>query len=95
MDWMDPAFVGPVGLFVTLIVALVVRGPIGQAIGERIRHKAVSGGGATPEVEERLDQVAARLDSVQQQLGDLAERQDFTERLLTRARERGLLEAPK
>ncbi len=32
---------------------------------------------------------------VRQQVAELAERQDFTERLLGQARERGLLNAPK
>jgi hypothetical protein len=82
-----------VGGFATILTAIVTLGPVGRAFGDRLRGK----GPAAPlgEVHEQLDEVLTRLEEVQKQLGDLAERQDFTERLLAQVRERGLLEAPK
>jgi DNA repair ATPase RecN len=81
------------GVFATVLTAIVTLGPVGRAFADRLRSK----GAVAPfaEVHEQLDEVLTRLEDVQKQLGDLAERQDFTERLLARARERGLLEAPK
>jgi hypothetical protein len=73
-------------------VGMVTLGPIGRAVAERLRgkHSADSVAG----VQDQLDEVIGRLDQVQRQLGDLAERQDFSERLLAQAKDRGLLAAP-
>jgi hypothetical protein len=86
-------FIAIIGFFGTILTALVTLGPIGRAIGDRVRSKGAAGsiGG----LQDQLDEVITRLDEVQRQLGDMAERQDFTERMLAKARERGLLEAPK
>jgi hypothetical protein len=82
------------GLFSTVIIGIgmIAFGPIGRGFGDRLRgkHGADSGAG----VRDQLDEVIGRLDQVQRQLGDLAERQDFSERLLAQARDRGLLSAP-
>lgn len=80
-----------VGFFGTILTALVSLGPIGRAIGDRLRGKAA---GSLVELHEQLDEVLTRLEELQRQLGDLGERQDFTERLLAQARERGLLAGP-
>jgi len=85
---MEVDVIATVGLFATTIVWLVVRGPIGHALAEAMRRR--SGAGDVDAVRDRLDEVVAQLDGVQRQLGDLAERQDFSERLLAQARERGL-----
>ncbi len=37
-----------------------------------------------------MDELAARVEALQRQVGELAERQDFTERLLAKVREKGL-----
>lgn len=79
------------GSFATILTALVTLGPVGRAVADRLRGKAAA---LMPEVHEQLDEVLSRLEEVQRQLGDLAERQDFTERLLAQARERGLLAGP-
>jgi len=90
----DPSgVIAIIGFFGTLVTAIVTLGPIGRAIGDRLRSKGAAGSIAG--MQEQLDEVIARLDDVQRQLGDMADRQDFTERLLAKARERGLLEAPK
>ncbi len=86
-------FIAIVGFFATILTALVTLGPIGRAMADRVRSKGA--GGSIAALQDQLDEVITRLDDVQRQLGDMAERQDFTERMLARARERGLLEAPK
>lgn len=80
------------GFFASIITAIIGLGPIGRAIGDRVRGRATTG--SVAEVAEQLDEVLARLEDVQRQLGDLGERQEFTERMLAKARERGLLEGP-
>jgi len=58
--------------------------PIGRAIAARIRGPVEL---PTEEVDELREQVA----SLQSQVGELAERQDFAERMLAQAREKGAL----
>ncbi|MEK6610523.1 MAG: hypothetical protein AABZ35_06355 [Gemmatimonadota bacterium] len=65
-----------------VMVWLVARGPIGHAIGEVIKRWL---GGSRQDVGQ-LDDLNHRLDAMQHQLGDLAERQDFAERLLAQVR---------
>lgn len=77
------------GFFTTVIVAFLAFGPIGRAIAATITRKSLANPGA--EVLEHVDELAARVDALQQQLGELAERQDFTERLIAKGRERGAL----
>lgn len=60
--------------------------PVGKAIAERLRgHK-----GELPASED-LDEIHDHLQALQRQVSELAERQDFTERLLAQAREKGAL----
>ncbi len=82
--------IGVSGLFLTVIVGFLAFGPIGRAIAAKISR---SGSAAlpAPEVAAQLDALDERLESLQHQVGELAERQDFAERLLARARERGAL----
>jgi len=70
------------GFFTTVIVAFLAFGPIGRAIAASITRKHLPAPGA-----EVLDAVEA----LQHQVGELAERQDFTERLIAKGRERGAL----
>jgi ubiquinone biosynthesis protein UbiJ len=89
---MDP---GDVMAFVALMTALGVLGvafsPIGRALAERLRGK-----GREPAIDPaELDALQDELANVRRQVAELAERQDFTERLLARAREREQLSAPK
>jgi hypothetical protein len=81
--------IGITGLFVTVIVGFLAFGPIGRAIAAKISRSAVAG--PAPEVAAQLEALDERLESLQHQVGELAERQDFTERLLAKARERGAL----
>jgi len=73
-------------------VGMVTLGPIGRAVAERLRGKGASG--AVAEIEERFDDQAQQINDIQRQVGEIVERQDFSERLLAQAKERGLLAAP-
>ena len=78
------------GFFTTVIVAFLAFGPIGRAVAASITRRSI---GAAPgaEVLDQVDELAVRVEQVQQQLSELAERQDFTERLLAKGREQGAL----
>ena len=69
---------------VVLVSGFVFLGPVGRAIAEVIRRRL--GGGAKRDLEQSLDtgEVAARLDDISHQIGEIADRQDFAERLLVR-----------
>ena len=80
-------------VFGTGMVAILAFSPIGRAIANAIGRKG--GGAPAPELTAAVDDLADRVQALQQQVGELAERQDFAERLLAQAREKGLLQAPK
>jgi len=69
-------------VFVTYAIA---RGPIGAAIGAAIRRMAgeESQPAALPG---QLDAMRAEIDHLHAQVGELAERQDFSERMLAQVR---------
>jgi len=91
---MGPDIVVPIAGMVTgiIITGFVIIGPPGRAVGSLITYWL--GGGrkrqdavAAPD----LDELHERLDAMQQQLAEVVERQEFTERLLSKVRqERGL-----
>ena len=91
MDW--------TGMFAILMVfgsgtvGAVAFSPIGRAIANAIQKK--SGVGMSQDTRDALDDLADRFDALQRQVGELAERQDFAERLLAQVREKGALPAPK
>jgi hypothetical protein len=78
------------GFFTTVIVAFLAFGPIGRAIAASITRKSVAANPAA-EVLDAVEDLSARVDALQREVGELADRQDFTERLLARAREQGAL----
>jgi hypothetical protein len=88
MEELAPVIVS-LGLFVFL--GVVALGPIGRAFAERLRGKGHEPALDSAEVEALRDELAG----LRQLVGELAERQDFTERLLAQTREKGLLAAPK
>lgn len=71
-------------VFGTGMVGMIAFSSIGKAIAARIRGPVEL---PSVEVDELRDQVAV----LSQQVAELAERQDFAERLLAQARERGAL----
>ena len=87
MEQLAPVIVS-IALFTFL--GVVVLGPIGRAFAERLRTKGREPALDSAEVEALRDELAA----MRHQVAELAERQDFTERLLGQARERGLLAPP-
>ena len=75
----------------TVVLVFLSISAIGRALADRLRGKSIEPGVDPAELDALRDEVAG----LRQQFGELAERQDFTERLLGQARERGLLNAPK
>jgi len=76
-------------VFGTGMLGILAFSPIGRAIANAINRK--SGAGAAPELRDAMDELADRVEVLQRQVGELAERQDFAERLLAKAREKGSL----
>jgi len=71
-------------LGLSVIVWIVARGPIGMAIGAAIRRMAgVEQHAAFPG---EVESLRAEMDSLRRQLGEVAERQDFTERIIAQVR---------
>jgi hypothetical protein len=70
---------------VVVLAWIIARGPIGHAIGDVLRRWL---GGSQPpkELAGELEQLRTQIEGLQRQLGDLAERQDFAERMLAQAR---------
>ena len=62
-------------------MTLIMRGPIGQAIAAQLKGDV--GEGADNRVLAQLDEMTAELQAVREDVGQLHERLDFTERLLT------------
>ncbi len=65
--------------------------PIGRAIADRLRGRALNA--PPPEMLEDIDALKDQVGLLSQQVSELAERQDFSERLLAQAREKGALGA--
>ena len=78
------------------ITGFVVLGPVGRAVGKVLMHLfGVDRQQALPEADvaqlrSLIEEQADRLELQQRQLAELAERQDFAERLLAKARDKGL-----
>ena len=80
---------GMVGVFIPIIAMLGVfslllaRSPVGQALADRLRH------GPTPRAGTAEDQaeLAESVEQLRREVAELAERVDFTERLLGKARD--------
>ncbi|HXY70377.1 MAG TPA: hypothetical protein VEL75_18450 [Candidatus Methylomirabilis sp.] len=88
--FVDPAQIVAV-LGAIVVMGFVVLGPIGRAFAERLRGKAARDRALdTGEVEALREDLL----SLRRHVEELAERQDFTERLLAQAREQGRLQAP-
>lgn len=87
----------PGDLLLTIIVMgggfLLLR-PIVAALADRIRHKSLPAGEAGAGATE-YTAVLDELREIRQDLADLAERVDFTERMLAKQREGERLAAPR
>lgn len=80
---MDP---GAIAVFIPIVAVggffawMVSLSPLGKALAERLRHGPVP---PAPPAAEREDLLAA-VDDLRREVAELAERVDFTERLLAR-----------
>jgi hypothetical protein len=77
-----------VGGFFAWMISL---SPLGKAFAERLRHGPIPP--PHPGSTER-DELATTVDELRREVAELAERVDFTERLLTKAREAERLSPP-
>lgn len=77
----DSPFIVPVVLFISIAFVIVLRGPLGKAMADRIAGRAAE---RTPLPDEH---VHAELDDMRRRMNELEERVDFAERALTRGRE--------
>jgi len=75
------------------ITGMVVLGPVGRAVGRVIMRifgadREQLPAGDLQDIRALLEDQSGRLEAVQRQLGELAERQDFAERLLAQGRDK-------
>lgn len=83
--------IGILGIAGAMAVSIkwIIQSPVGAALAERIRHGKMRGGqqpGISGVDEARLAALEDHLEALQAQLGELVERQDFTERVLAEKR---------
>ena len=71
-------------VFMVPITALIVKSPLGRALADRIAGRT---GGEDPRMLAELDALRHELDQVHEQLLEVNERLDFSERLLAQQRE--------
>ena len=83
----DSPFIVPVVLFISIATIVVLRGPLGRAMADRIAGRVPERPGLPDE------HVTAELEDVRRRMAELEERLDFAERLLARNREQGHLGA--
>src|SRR5439155_1861419 len=78
-------FVGLILMFVG--VRWVLRSPVGEALAERIRHRWPRRWAVAGEDPQRVAALEEQVSHLQAQVGELAERLDFAERMLAERRE--------
>src|SRR2546430_12253857 len=77
-------FVGLILMFVG--VRWVLRSPVGEALAERIRHRSPGRWAVAGEDPQRVAALEEQVSHLQAQVGELAERLDFAERMLAERR---------
>ncbi len=82
-------FLIPIALFISIAAVVILRGPIGRALADRLAGRAGVGGGAGPGT------TTAEWDELRQRVAELEERLDFAERLLAQQREAARLAPPR
>jgi len=79
-----PVFGMLTGVVITGFIAL---GPVGRAIGDVVRHLFGAHKRDAPALASGdMDEIVGLLEAIQHQLGELAERQDFAERIMAQQR---------
>jgi hypothetical protein len=94
---LDPNYVFgqlmPLVAIVTMVIVGAIalrwffRTPVGEALAQRIRHGKASRGQFDTTGEHAYAELEARISLLQDHVGELAERLDFTERLLAERRD--------
>ncbi len=75
----------PIALFFSIAAILILRGPLGKALGERI------GRGGRGEDSVEATALKAEMEELRYRLTELEERVDFSERMLAQRRQHGRL----
>lgn len=85
-------------LFLSIGATVVLRGPLGKALAERIAGRRLFDRGADPQYGELLErqtdlleQTVRDFEEIRHRLGEVEERQDFTERMIARRTDEGRL----
>lgn len=73
-----PEVLIPITLFLSIAAIVILRGPFGKALADRI-------GGRAPDAHEVQD-LRGEVEELRNQLGEVQERLDFAERLLAKQR---------
>jgi hypothetical protein len=73
--------------FLGITTAVVLRGPIGKALAERIAGRRALSAAHDQEQAELLDRALADLEEMRHRVAELEERQDFAERVLAAHRD--------
>lgn len=83
------------GMLTAVVVSgFVLLGPVGRSIGRVIQHW-LGGGRETSLPAAELDDLHHQVQGMRTQLAELAERQDFTERMLAQVRKERALPGPQ
>jgi hypothetical protein len=89
---------GVIALFIPIVAVggffawMITLSPVGKAIAERLRHGPLPRGGGTDEDQAEL---AEGVEALRREVAELAERVDFTERLLGQQRVSDQLGKPR
>ena len=87
-----------IGVFIPIIAVggffawMISLSPLGKALAERLRHGPVPRGGGTGEDQAEL---VEQVEELRREVAELAERVDFTERLLGQQQATGQLGRPR
>ncbi len=76
-------------------IAAIAFSPIGRALADRIRGKHSNADGIAAELSEHREETTAQIANLQGQVGELAERLDFAERMLSKQKEAERLAPPR
>ncbi len=72
----------PMVLFVVIGSTVILRGPLGKALGERIAGKSAAGDRSA-----ETEELRGEVDELRHRLTEMEERLDFTERVLAQHRQ--------
>ena len=79
-------------LFVSVAATIILRGPLGKALADRIAGRTAHAPDTTLAGE--LDRTQGELEDVKHRLAEVEERQDFAERMLSQRGEAGHMGLP-